>query len=179
MKNQAKHWTEENIKDFLYRISYDFVVQLEERLEQLNMKKSDLAKKLNVSKGRVSQLLNNPGNMTLDLMIQYARAVGLKLSVLAYDDDDKDNERGPINADVFRICWERANKPSDLLALQEPQSEENLPRYKEFDKRPDIDVTDDIRRIMERAAKSPARHVKDHTNECRNDPNNNNLAIAA
>lgn len=116
---KKEHWTEKSTKDFLYRIASDFVEQVELRLEAKNMSRSDLAASLGVSKGRVSQLLNNPGNLTLEMIIRSARSLGMKVALVAYDDGDQKNERGPITAEVFRICWERCGKPADLWFVQE------------------------------------------------------------
>lgn len=121
MTGTIRHWTENSVKDFLYRIAADFVSQLEERMQTIPLTKAGLADKLQVTKGRVSQILNNPGNLTLEKVIQYARAVGMKVAIVAYDDNDPDNERGPINSDIFRICWERQNKPTEFWALLENQ----------------------------------------------------------
>ena len=60
----AQHWTANKTDAFVYRIASDFIVQLEKKMDgQVNQ--SDLAKRLGVSKGRVSQVFNNPGNLTL------------------------------------------------------------------------------------------------------------------
>jgi len=114
-----KHWTERTVDDFLYRITADFVGQLENKIESESLNKSELARKLGISKGRVSQVLNNPGNLNLKTIIRFARALGMKMAIVAYDDKDPDNERGPINADIFRICWENSGKPIDFWSLQE------------------------------------------------------------
>jgi transcriptional regulator with XRE-family HTH domain len=118
MKRKATtHWTERSVEDFSYRIAADFVSQLEDKMESLPMTQAELAKKLRVSKGRVSQIINNPGNLTLEKIITYARALGLKVAILAYDDGDAANEKGPINSDVFRICWENAGRPHNFRHL--------------------------------------------------------------
>lgn len=119
MAHKAGHWTENSVQDFLHKIAADFISQLEERMGSANIKQSDLARALDVTEGRVSQILNNPGNLTLSMIIKCARALALKVTVVAYDDGDAVNERGPINPDVFRICWERAGKPADFWALEE------------------------------------------------------------
>ena len=82
------HWTERSIKDYLARISADFISQLEDKLEAEKMSQDDFANKLNVSKGYVSQVLNHPGNITLGKIIQLARVLGMKVSLVAYEDDD-------------------------------------------------------------------------------------------
>lgn len=119
MNEATTHWTERSVKDFLYRIAADFVNQLEKKMESVPLSKADLAGKIGVTKGRVSQILNNPGNLTLEKIIQYARAVGLKIAIVAYDDEDSENKRGPINSEIFNICWENAKKPADFWSLQE------------------------------------------------------------
>ena len=45
-------------------------------------------------------------------------ALGMKASIVAYEDGDPENKRGPINSTVFQICWERCGKPRDLWDLQ-------------------------------------------------------------
>ncbi|MFH0958236.1 MAG: helix-turn-helix transcriptional regulator [Pseudomonadota bacterium] len=116
-----KHWTERSVDDFLYRIAADFVAQLETKIHSESLNKADLAQKLGISKGRVSQILNNPGNLSLKTIIKFARALGMKIAIVAYDDKDHENERGPINSEIFRICWENSGKPADFWALEESQ----------------------------------------------------------
>jgi antitoxin component HigA of HigAB toxin-antitoxin module len=67
------HWTERSIKDYLFRIAADFIAQLEKKMEILNTSQDELAKKLGVTKGRVSQVLNHPGNITLSKIIEYTK----------------------------------------------------------------------------------------------------------
>jgi transcriptional regulator with XRE-family HTH domain len=114
-----KHWTEESTAAFAYRIASDFVEQLERKRESLNWSKRRLARELELSPGRISQVINDPGNLTLELMVKVARALQMKVSILAYEDGDKENYRGPINADVFRSCWEITGKPKGKLELDQ------------------------------------------------------------
>jgi transcriptional regulator with XRE-family HTH domain len=121
MQNMTTHWTEKSIDDFLYRIASDFVMQLEERIQSEPLSKVKLAENLGVSKGRVSQILNNPGNLTLKMIIKCARALGMKVAVVAYDDGDQTNQQGPINSVIFRSCWENSGKPLDFWSMTRPQ----------------------------------------------------------
>lgn len=111
------HWTEESTDNFVYKISADFIRQLEQRMEIEPMSPKELASKLGVSVGRISQILNNPGNFTLKKIVEYARALGMKVSVVAYDDGDPENHNGPVNSEIFQICWENAGKPADFFNL--------------------------------------------------------------
>jgi len=113
------HWTERSLEDFLYRIAADFVAQLETKIQAESLNKADLAQMLGISKGRVSQILNNPGNLSLKTIIKFARALGMKIAIVAYDDKDYKNRRGPINSEIFRICWENSGKPTDFWSLKE------------------------------------------------------------
>ena len=114
-----EHWTQRSIKDYIFKIGADFIAQLEEKMELEGISQDLLANALKVSKSRVSQVLNKPGNITLQNVIQYAGAVGMKVSIVAYDDDDPKNAKGPINSEIFKICWEKFGKPSDFWAFQE------------------------------------------------------------
>jgi len=113
------HWTETSIKDYLFSIAFDFVSQLEEKMKSENMNQDDLASVLGLTKGRISQIFNKPGNLTIKKIIQYSRALKMKVSIVAYDDGDPDNKKGPINADIFKSCWETYGKPRDFWAFQE------------------------------------------------------------
>lgn len=113
------HWTEKSIKDYLFSIAFDFVAQLEDKMKTENKSQDELASILGVSKGRVSQIFNNPGNFGLKSIIKYARALRMKVSIVAYDDNDPENKKGPINSDIFRKCWEIYGKPSDFWIFQE------------------------------------------------------------
>ena len=114
-----EHWTQRSIKDYIFKIGADFIAQLEEKIEMKGISQDVLANTLKVTKSRVSQVLNKPGNITLQNVIQYAGAIGMKVSIVAYDDDDPKNTKGPINSDVFKICWEKFGKPTDFWAFQE------------------------------------------------------------
>ena len=111
------HWTERSIKDFRFRIVADFIAQLEKKIESLPITQNEIAKRLGVTKERVSQILNEPGNITLDNIVKYARALGMKVSIIAYDDGDSKNKKGPVNSEVFQICWEQLGKPQDFWDL--------------------------------------------------------------
>ncbi len=113
------HWTARSIKDYLFRIASDFVTQLENRMESLPISQDELAKKLGVTKGRISQWINHPGNISLKKMIEYANALGMKVSVVAYEDNDAENKKGPVDSEIFKICWEKCGKPRDFWGLQD------------------------------------------------------------
>ena len=117
MTGASGHWTADNISNFIYRIASDFVVQLEKRMDAEDITQKQLAEKLGVSVGRVSQVLNNPGNLTLKKIVEYARVLGLKVSVVAYNDGDATNNQGPVNSEIFQICWNQAGRPRDFFAL--------------------------------------------------------------
>ena len=117
MSERITHWTERDVTSFVFRIAADFVVQIERKMEAERMTRKKLAKVLGVSVGRVSQVLNDPGNLTLRNIVQYARALGMKAAVVAYDDCDKDNHNGPVNPGIFEACWQRAGCPADFFDL--------------------------------------------------------------
>ena len=119
-----RHWTETSPDNFLSRITFDFIAQLEQKMESLPLTQSELAKKLDVTEGYVSQILNNPSNLSLRTIIKYARALGLKVAVVAYDDNDPDNTRGLVNSEIFSICWEKQGKPVDFFSLSEQKKVE-------------------------------------------------------
>lgn len=111
------HWGNRSPSDRRYQVAANFVAQLEESMGRRRLTATNLARRLNVTKGRVSQILNNPGNLTLASAIEWARALGLKATVVAYDDGDPKNACGSIDPEVFAECWRRCGKPRDFFAL--------------------------------------------------------------
>ena len=118
MDNKLKrHWTERSIASFVHRISFDFIAQIQKRMEEKPIKNKDLAKTLRVTPSAVSQILNSPGNLTLLKAVEYAKGVGLKVALVAYDDGDPLNQRGPISSEIFEQCWKLQGTPIDFFDL--------------------------------------------------------------
>lgn len=112
------HWTQENAKDFAYHLSLDFFTQLEDRFEQSELLRKEFAEKLRLSRGRISQIFNSPPeNPKVDSLVRYALALGLKVSIVAYDDNDPTNDKGPVFSGVIAKCWEQMGRPHDLSAF--------------------------------------------------------------
>jgi hypothetical protein len=114
---QVAHWTQGSVANFVYDISSTFVAQLETKMEKDETSRSELAGRLNKSTGRVSQVFNDPGNLSLRVIVEYARELGLKVALVAYDDGDPTNDRGPLNPNVFVKCWEKQGRPSNLFEV--------------------------------------------------------------
>ncbi len=115
---QLKHWTSRSVNDLVYSVASGFVAQIETKMEDEDMDRKTLADVLKVTRGRVSQVLNDPSHCSLRGFARYALAVGMKMSVLAYDDGDASNKLGLINAEVFSDCWRRCGRPRDLFELR-------------------------------------------------------------
>jgi predicted XRE-type DNA-binding protein len=113
----VSHWTARSVDDFAYRIASDFVAQIETKLENEGIDRVEFAKAVGVTPGRVSQVLNTPTHFNLRSMVSYAQGAGLKVAIIAYEDDDPKNKLGPINAQVFTSCWRKAGRPKDLFEL--------------------------------------------------------------
>jgi hypothetical protein len=96
------HWTERSTKDYLFSITADFIDNLEDKMEAAGV----------VAKNDVSKI-------SLREMVEYARKLGMKVSVVAYEDGDPENKKGPINSEIFRACWEKCGKPKDFWDLQD------------------------------------------------------------
>jgi hypothetical protein len=119
LSKTQQHWTGGDPLRLVRSISSDFMAQIEMKMEDLvGFTHSDLAKRLDVSLGRVSQMMNSPGNFTLKNGVAYARAVGMRMAVVAYPPNSVSNG-SPISGDVFRACWEIAGRPTNMFEIQE------------------------------------------------------------
>lgn len=114
------HWTQGGVNDFVYNLSLDFFTQVEDRIHESNLPQKELATRLSVSPSAVSQMLNSPpAKPELETLVKYAIAVGAKVSVVLYNDDDPANERGPVYSGIFEQSWQALDKPRDLDAVKE------------------------------------------------------------
>ena len=109
------HWTQESAKDFAYHLALDFFTQLEGRFDESELMRKEFAERVHLSPGRISQIFNSPPeNPKLDSLVKYAQALGLKVSIVAYDDNDPTNDKGPVFSGVIAKCWDKMGKPRDL-----------------------------------------------------------------
>lgn len=113
-----KHWTAKSSEDFRFAIAFNFVSQVEQVVDEEGISRKDLARRLGVSQGRVSQVINDPGNLTLKSIVEWSAVLGRKAAVVLYDDDDTENRYGPIDPDIFVHCWESLGKPRDFSDLE-------------------------------------------------------------
>lgn len=112
------HWTEESIENLLYSIASDFLEQIQDASRSRKWSVPRLAKSAGMHADDLKYLLAHPGALELDVAVTLARALGLKVAVVAYDDGDATNERGPINAEIFRKCWEGQGRPANFFDLK-------------------------------------------------------------
>jgi transcriptional regulator with XRE-family HTH domain len=114
------HYTSVNDEAFINRVTFDFIAQLEHKLETSGTTQCDFARRMNVTEGAVSQVLNlNRTNLNLRTMVRYARALGMKVAVVAYDDRDPQNENGPVGSEIFSLAWEKIGRPRDVWSVNE------------------------------------------------------------
>ena len=132
------HWTAENDEAFTHKLAFDFIAQIEKRMESLPISQTELARKLGVSEGAVSHVLNNPQNLTLKTIAKYSRALGIKPAIIAYDDGDPKNEKGLIGSGIFSTCWERAGKPRDFWSLAAIPSPKLATKFSGHQIRPEV-----------------------------------------
>ncbi len=124
MDQLKPHWSERSIGAFVHRIAFDFITQIQKRLEERRISKKDFARIVRVSPSRVSQVFNAPGNLTLANAAEYARAAGLKVALVAYDDGDPRNLNGPISSEIFEQCWKLQGEPIDFFQLADTAGSE-------------------------------------------------------
>lgn len=108
-------WAPEDIDSFVKLVAHDLVSQVNQRMNDAGLSRRKAADYMDVTRARVTQMLNNPGNMTIRSMVRLVRVLGLKVSIVIYEDEDISD--GPIDPVVFLTCWERCGKPRDWFEL--------------------------------------------------------------
>src|ERR1043165_4815661 len=116
--NITRHWTAENTKNFTHRIASDFIAQVETKMETGEISHAELAKRLRLTPGRISQLLNAV-TMNLGSAVKLTRALGMKVALVAYDDGDHDNNNGPVNSEIFYVSWKHIGAPQNFFELRD------------------------------------------------------------
>ena len=137
-------------------------MHLERNMLNKDISHKELANRLDVTPGRVSQILNGQlDNFSVEKIIEYARALEMKVSLVAYKDNDPGNTRGPIDSEIFTTCWERQGSPSDFFELNfEESNKEEVGHY--------IESSTDTNQIvsMGRLLQFPIRQPVETTNNC-------------
>ena len=151
--SQSKHWTAESIDNFVYRVSSDFISQLEVKIENGEISKSELATRLERTPGRVSQLFD-PGNISIRSAVRLARAMHMKVALVAYDDNDPGNHNGPVNSDLFYRCWKHMGAPNTFFELAHSLSPVGYFGYDQEAATLDTEIKPDVR--INRSAQTQA-----------------------
>jgi transcriptional regulator with XRE-family HTH domain len=112
------HYTSTDQGAFVEKVMFDFIGQIAQRLESSETTQTAFADQLGVTDSEVSQVLNlNRVNLTLKTMVKYARALGMKVAIVAYDDGDPTNQNGPVNPDIFYRSWNKLGQPRDIWSV--------------------------------------------------------------
>lgn len=114
-----KHWTARSADSLAHAIAFDFIAQLEQYFERNETSQVDVARALGVSKSAVCKVLNNPQNLTLKTIAKYSHALGLKPAIVAYRDNDENEDTGLVPGGIFRQCWNTLGRPRDVWAMEE------------------------------------------------------------
>lgn len=114
-----RHWTTGNESAFQYALAFSYVTQIQDALDEEKISRKEFADVVGVSESRMSQLMNSPGNLTLATMVRLALNIGRKVSVVLYDDGDSSNALGPVDAELFTVCWSREGRPRDFASVGE------------------------------------------------------------
>jgi hypothetical protein len=152
----VKHWTNERTDGFAIAVTIDYLSQLEDRLDSMPITRREYADRLGKDPSWVSQVFNSPEkqNPTILSLVEFARALGMKVSIVAYDDHDPDNNNGPIVSEIFSHCWEKLDCPRDLsfTAVHADVKPDNVlvlhgsfPEMKEIDIKPIHSASDGAR----------------------------------
>jgi len=120
------HWGNRSLKDYLFQVSSQVVTQVLEIMELEQIGRSKFAKRLGVSKGRVSQILNHPGNLSLESIVRYARRLDRKVAIVLYDDGDPRNKKGSVLPQIFVASWKQSGEPRNFFELNDPRATRNL-----------------------------------------------------
>jgi len=120
MPNRKKQFKMDD-RAFADHILFDFVDALDTRLEELGLTRREFASRMGVSEGRISQVFNDPANFTMRKMVELSRNLGLKVSLVSFEDKD-DPSGAPVFSTSFKRSWEILGKPKfedELNRLEE------------------------------------------------------------
>lgn len=112
-----KSWVENSVENLKYFIGADFVDQLQTKLDSQGLTQRMFAEKLGVTEGRVSQIFNSPGNLTIDTMVSWGQTVGMKTGIILYGNSVDEELRGPLSGKIFYDCWRNMGAPR-IMALE-------------------------------------------------------------
>lgn len=99
-------------------ITFEFMMALYAKMEEKGISLEELAAKLGKTEKYVEKKFNDPGKLSLDTMVPWAAALGLKVSVVPYDDQDPSFEKMPVYSGMFAGIWETIGRPHIFEELE-------------------------------------------------------------
>ena len=92
MKTAYERWTEaQNSFEYWSELArLDYAIELNAKMEEQNISRSNLAEKISVSKAYISKILGGYANFTIDSMSKLAFALGFKIKI-TFDAIDSQN----------------------------------------------------------------------------------------
>jgi transcriptional regulator with XRE-family HTH domain len=76
-------------KRTLNLVADSFLSQIEQRMQDQGVSRTDLAIRTGVSKGRISQIFGAPGNLTIKTMMVLAGALDMEVSIVTEPSNGK------------------------------------------------------------------------------------------
>jgi len=136
MKEQrAQHWTT-TVDKFTSAILMDFMCSFENIIESKHLNLERVAERMNQIKDEEDSVEYTPEliqtvidtaaehEVNVSTLVLFARALGMKVSLVLYYDDDPDNLQGPVLGETIMQCWADAGYPRDI-DLEEPPEEDS------------------------------------------------------
>lgn len=111
------HWSRKDESALVNALAMDITSIVEQALDSGALSREELRQALDVSNGRISQILSAPGNLTLRTMVRLAKVCKKDITVVPYEYQGED--KGPIHPQVFVKAWEAAGKPSMMWELRD------------------------------------------------------------
>lgn len=72
---------EDDVEFITEKVIIEFTEKIVDRMEKLNLSRTELAKKLGVSKAFITKILNGNPNLTVKTMVSLAKALECKLDI--------------------------------------------------------------------------------------------------
>ena len=142
MKTAYERWTEaQNSYEYWSELArLDYAIELNEKMEEQNISRSNLAEKISVSKAYISKILGGYANFTIDSMSKLAFTLGYKIKVTFDAIDDAKN--------ISQDSWKSVSHDKPLPQLtpwdDDLSQKMSIPRH--------MDTGDDVQNMEKVAA---------------------------
>lgn len=114
------HWTDKNFKSYKTKFMFDFIIQLENKMDELGIDEEDISNHLNISVKKFNKIMNNPKKLKLKTIYKISKLINCHIGLILYDRKYgiSKEHHGPVCPIIIEKSWKLCDNPVDMFEIE-------------------------------------------------------------